>query len=84
MKGSRPSLTKLKELLSTRWFNGGKGVLVQGDHFHSRREALQACHEILKTHSSVMVEEKLEGEEFSLQCLCDGKTVVATTSGPGS
>lgn len=57
---------------------GGKGVLVQGDHFHSRREALQACHEILKTHSSVMVEEKLEGEEFSLQCLCDGKTVVAT------
>ena len=24
------------------------------------------------------VEEKLEGEEFSLQCLCDGRTVVAT------
>ena len=25
-----------------------------------------------------MIEEKLEGEEFSLQCLCDGRTVVAT------
>jgi len=57
---------------------GGKGVLVQGDHFQSRNEALKACQEILKTHPTVMIEEKLEGEEFSLQCLCDGKTVVAT------
>lgn len=57
---------------------GGKGVLVQGDHFQSRSEALRACHEILTMHPAVMIEEKLEGEEFSLQCLCDGKTVVAT------
>ncbi len=57
---------------------GGKGVLVQGDHFQSRSEALKACHEILKMHPAIMIEEKLEGEEFSLQCLCDGKTVVAT------
>ncbi len=57
---------------------GGKGVLVQGDHFQSRSEALRACHEILKMHPVVMIEEKLEGEEFSLQCLCDGRTVVAT------
>lgn len=57
---------------------GGKGVLVQGDHFMTRGEALGYCREILKTHPGVTVEEKLEGEEFSLQCLCDGKTVVAT------
>ena len=57
---------------------GGKGVLVQGDHFETRGEALAHCREILKSHPSVTVEEKLEGEEFSLQCLCDGQTVVAT------
>jgi phosphoribosylamine--glycine ligase len=57
---------------------GGKGVLVQGDHFLTRAEALAHCREILKTHTGVTIEEKLEGEEFSLQCLCDGRTVVAT------
>jgi phosphoribosylamine--glycine ligase len=57
---------------------GGKGVMVQGDHFQTRREALAYCLDILKEHDSVTVEEKLEGEEFSLQCLCDGKTVIAT------
>ncbi len=57
---------------------GGKGVLVQGDHFQTRAEALADCREILKSHPGVTVEEKLEGEEFSLQCLCDGRTVVAT------
>lgn len=57
---------------------GGKGVKVQGDHFQTKNEALEYCHEVLKTHPAVIVEEKLEGEEFSLQCLTDGKTVVAT------
>ena len=57
---------------------GGKGVKVQGDHFHTKIEALDYCHEILQTHSAVIIEEKFEGEEFSLQCLTDGITVVAT------
>ena len=57
---------------------GGKGVLVQGDHFATKAEALKLCQQILKESSSLIVEEKFDGEEFSLQCLCDGKTVVAT------
>jgi phosphoribosylamine--glycine ligase len=57
---------------------GGKGVLVQGDHFQTRTEALELCSQILKSHPSVTVEERLEGEEFSLQCLSDGRTVLAT------
>ena len=57
---------------------GGKGVMVQGDHFQTKQEALAFCLDFLKEHAGVTVEEKLEGEEFSLQCLCDGKTVVAT------
>jgi len=57
---------------------GGKGVLVQGDHFATKEEALQLCLLILKESASLIIEEKFDGEEFSLQCLCDGKTVVAT------
>ncbi len=57
---------------------GGKGVLVQGDHFATKEEALNLCKQILAESSSLIAEEKFDGEEFSLQCLCDGKTVVAT------
>lgn len=57
---------------------GGKGVMVQGDHFDTKDEALKICAEILKKHPAVIIEEKLDGEEFSLQCFTDGKTVVAT------
>ncbi len=57
---------------------GGKGVMVQGDHFQTKKEALAFCKDFFREHASVTVEEKLEGEEFSLQCLCDGRTVVAT------
>ena len=57
---------------------GGKGVMVEGDHFQTRKEALALCLDILKSHPGVTVEEKLEGEEFSLQCFCDGRTVAAT------
>lgn len=57
---------------------GGKGVRVQGDHFQTKDEALEYCKEVLETHDAVIVEEKLDGEEFSLQCLTDGKTVIAT------
>src|SRR3989338_5139739 len=57
---------------------GVKGVKVQGDHFNTKNEALDYCREVLETHPAVIVEEKLDGEEFSLQCLTDGKTVIAT------
>ncbi|MAH33247.1 phosphoribosylamine--glycine ligase [archaeon] len=56
---------------------GGKGVKVQGDHFNTKEEAVAYCKEVLEKHESVVVEEKLDGEEFSLQCLTDGKTVLS-------
>lgn len=56
---------------------GGKGVKVQGDHFKTKKEALEYCNEVLQNHHAVIIEEKLEGEEFSLQCLTDGKIVIA-------
>ena len=84
--GNFSSLTGIEAFLDTLeeivikpdGLTGGKGVMVQGDHFSSRQEALAICHSILAEHAWVTIEEKMEGEEFSLQCLTDGKTVVAT------
>ncbi len=59
---------------------GGKGVRVWGDHFNSKDGALAYGREILEKkiggQSRFLVEEKLVGEEFSLQALCDGKRLV--------
>jgi len=53
---------------------GGKGVKVAGEHLHSREEALSWCSEILKSSGRCVIEQKLEGEEFSLLSFCDGST----------
>ncbi|HVL48478.1 MAG TPA: phosphoribosylamine--glycine ligase [Candidatus Thermoplasmatota archaeon] len=59
---------------------GGKGVKVTGDHLADAAEATAYASEILRTgfggESRVLVEEKVEGEEFSLQCFCDGNVAV--------
>lgn len=54
---------------------GGKGVYVSGDHFETSAEALDICQTLLQSNSQIVLEEKLEGEEFSLLSLCDGKTL---------
>ncbi|MBN2454082.1 phosphoribosylamine--glycine ligase [Candidatus Woesearchaeota archaeon] len=53
---------------------GGKGVKVFGEHIMSHDEGLKYCEEVLETHPRVVIEEKLEGEEFSLQSLTDGES----------
>ncbi len=79
MDGVEAFLNELEGIvLKPDGLTGGKGVLVQGDHFTTRDEALKLCAQILKESSSLIVEEKFDGEEFSLQCLCDGKTVAGT------
>lgn len=54
----------------------GKGVKVAGEHLHSFQEALMFCEEIIKSGQAVVIEEKLVGQEFSLMCFCDGKTIL--------
>ncbi len=54
---------------------GGKGVKVHGDHFQTEEEAYQYCEEVLKDHNALVIEEKLIGEEFSLQSFTDGKSL---------
>lgn len=55
---------------------GGKGVKVFGEHLQTVEEALAYATEVLETHPRVQIEERLEGEEFSLQTITDGEAVV--------
>lgn len=54
---------------------GGKGVMVSGDHLHGIAEGLAYARECLADGGSVVVEEKLVGQEFSLMSFCDGENV---------
>lgn len=56
---------------------GGKGVKVSDVHLFSIEEGVRYCEEIFVSgHSAVVIEEKLDGEEFSLMSFCDGRNLV--------
>lgn len=47
---------------------GGKGVLVQGEHFNDKNEAIEIVARLFKNGvNKLLIERKLVGEEFSLQ-----------------
>jgi phosphoribosylamine--glycine ligase len=54
---------------------GGKGVKVCGDHLFSLEDSFAYCRELVAHGHPFVVEEKVEGEEFSLMSFCDGKTL---------
>ena len=53
---------------------GGKGVRVMGDHFSDLSGAKAYASEVLRD-GSVVIEENLEGEEFTVQAFTDGRTL---------
>lgn len=59
---------------------GGKGVRVSGDHFNGVDQALLYVREVIDKkiggQSKILVEEKAVGEEFTLQALSDGYTIL--------
>ncbi len=76
-EGLKEYIEELREVvIKPDGLTGGKGVRVQGDHFQTTDEAFAYAAEVLKTHPSVVIEEKLDGEEFSLQSFTDGVHVV--------
>ncbi len=58
---------------------GGTGVKIQGEHLANASDVLAYVREIFEKGiggAGVVLEERLEGEEFTLQAFCDGKNVV--------
>lgn len=79
MKGVETFLYQLGEgnyVVKANGLMGGKGVKVAGDHLHSIAEAMEYCSEILASKQSLVIEEKLIGQEFSFMCFCDGEHII--------
>jgi phosphoribosylamine--glycine ligase len=59
---------------------GGKGVKVMGPHLASHAEAREYAHSLLAPGAgrgdSVLIEERIDGPEFTIQAISDGRTVV--------
>ncbi len=53
----------------------GKGVGVWGDHFNTREQFFEHFMSNFQ-YGTVIVEEKIDGEESSFQALCDGKHLI--------
>ena len=51
---------------------GGKGVRIMGEHLDHK----QACEYVLTIPGSLVIEERMQGEEFTLQAFTDGITLV--------
>jgi len=56
--------------------HGGKGVLVQGDHFDSAEEGIEFAKKFIASDGHVVIEEKFIGQEFSLMSFSDGEHIV--------
>lgn len=55
---------------------GGKGVQVSNAHLFSIEDGVKYCRKLLAPATSpIVIEEKLDGEEFSLMSFCDGEHV---------
>ncbi len=59
---------------------GGKGVKIMGEHLLSTEDVINYCKEInedkIGGSSSFIIEEKMVGEELTLQAFCDGKHLI--------
>jgi len=60
---------------------GGKGVRVQGDHFQRKEDGISYAIEVIREGigegKGVLIEEKMVGEEFTLQAFTDGKNLIS-------
>ena len=81
LKGVEDYLNQMGEeniVVKPDGLTGGKGVKVYGDHLFSMNEIINYCKELIAKGNSFLLEEKCEGEEFTLQTFCDGKKVIGT------
>lgn len=70
----------LEVVVKPTGLTGGKGVKVFGEHMMTRQDVLTYAEEIFSNRIGgaprVVVEERLVGEEFTVQAFCDGRKVV--------
>jgi phosphoribosylamine--glycine ligase len=75
---AKKALSRLGEVaIKPLGLTGGKGVKISGEHFNDEKGALEYVNEVLAKDKAVLMEEKITGEEFSLQAFCDGTRISA-------
>ncbi len=57
---------------------GGKGVKVGGIHFKGKEEGYKYAKSCLETSGNVIIQDKIEGREFTVMALTDGENIVIT------
>ena len=57
---------------------GGKGVKVGGIHFKGKEEGYEYAKSCLALSGNVIVQDKIEGREFTVMALTDGENIVVT------
>ena len=57
---------------------GGKGVKVGGTHFKGKDEGYEYAKNCLELDGRVIVQDKIEGREFTVMALTDGKNIIVT------
>ena len=57
---------------------GGKGVKVGGIHFKGKEEGFEYAKSCLNSSGNVIIQDKVEGREFTVTGLTDGKNIVIT------
>ncbi|MDO9537664.1 MAG: phosphoribosylamine--glycine ligase, partial [Thermoplasmata archaeon] len=78
-EGIREFLEELGDfVIKDEGLAGGKGVKLSGEHLSNVEEGYEYAVRCIHKSGAVVIEEKFIGEEFSLQCLTDGKNVVGS------
>lgn len=54
----------------------GKGVKVTGDHFNNMNEGMAIIEKLISEGQTIIIEQKMIGQEFSLMSLVDGEHLV--------
>ncbi|MEF8874019.1 MAG: phosphoribosylamine--glycine ligase [Candidatus Thermoplasmatota archaeon] len=59
---------------------GGKGVKVMGEHLENKKEVIDYCEKVLEEEIGgkprLVLEERLKGEEYTLQVFTDGENLI--------
>ena len=79
LNGAESALSDFDEyVIKPIGLTGGKGARVSGEHLKNRQEALDYLKRILEGYGGgkAIIEERLEGEEFTLQAFSDGNGLV--------
>ena len=67
--------SKMEFAIKPLGLTGGKGVRVMGVQIHSEDEAVAYARSIIEKDGAVILEERITGEEFSLQVFSDGEKI---------